>query len=55
LFLRGKPYHLAIDDNIMFHNGDTQEGPVYAALSDDKTAAWSIVIEKVWAKVLGNY
>jgi len=55
LFLRGKPYHLAIDDNIMFHNSATQEGPVYAALSDDKTAAWSIVIEKVWAKVLGNY
>jgi len=57
LFIRGKPYHLALDDNIMFWNSPASSyfAPVYAALSDDKTAAWSIVIEKVWAKVVGNY
>jgi len=56
LFIRGKPYHIALDDNIMFYNSSGYSyGPVYASLSDDKTAAWSIVIEKAWAKVLGNY
>ena len=56
LYLRGKPYHISIDDNIMFHNSSAYAyGPVYAALSDDKTAAWSIVIEKAYAKVIGNY
>ena len=56
LFIRGKPYHFALDDNIMFYNSSVYGfAPVYAALSDDKTAAWSLVIEKAWAKVLGNY
>jgi len=56
LFIRGKPYHLALDDNIMFYKSSANSfAPVYAALSDDKTAAWSIVIEKAWAKVIGNY
>jgi hypothetical protein len=30
-------------------------GAVYSGLSDDKISAWGIVIEKTWAKVLGNY
>ena len=56
LYIRGKPYHISLDDNIMFYNSSGYGfAPVYAKLSDDKTAAWSIVIEKVWAKVLGNY
>jgi len=24
LFIRGKPYHIALDDNIMFHNSEDQ-------------------------------
>jgi len=56
LFIRGKPYHFALDDSIMFYNSSAYGfAPVYAALSDDKTAAWSMVIEKAWAKVIGNY
>ena len=51
VFIRGKPYVISIDDNIMFSNGD----PVFALLSDDKTSAWGLVAEKVYAKVLGNY
>lgn len=40
----------------MFFNSSAYEyRPVYAILSDDKTAAWSMVIEKAWAKVTGNY
>ena len=29
--------------------------PVFAYLSDDGTSAWGTIIEKAWAKVLGNY
>jgi len=40
----------------MFYNSSGYGyAPVYAALSDDKTSAWGLVIEKAWAKVLGNY
>ena len=28
---------------------------VFAYLSDDGTSAWGTIIEKAWAKVLGNY
>jgi hypothetical protein len=33
----------------------TSGNPVYAKLSDDGTSAWGAIIEKAWAKVLGNY
>lgn len=29
--------------------------PVFAKLSDNGASAWGAVIEKAWAKVLGNY
>ena len=29
--------------------------PIFAKLSDDSTSAWGTIIEKAWAKVLGNY
>ena len=29
--------------------------PVFAQLSDDGTAIWGAVVEKAYAKVLGNY
>jgi len=35
----------------MFKSSD----PYFAKLSDDGTSAWGAVIEKAWAKVLGNY
>jgi hypothetical protein len=51
VFLRGKPYVLSLDDNLLF----VSSGPVFGGLSDDGTSAWGTVIEKAWAKVLGNY
>jgi len=31
LFIRGKPYHLALDDNIMFYNSSSYDyAPIYA-------------------------
>jgi hypothetical protein len=29
--------------------------PFFGKLSDDGTSTWGAVIEKAWAKVLGNY
>jgi hypothetical protein len=52
VFLRGKPYVISLDDNLMF---STSGNPVYAKLSDDGTSTWGAIIEKAWAKVLGNY
>jgi len=33
----------------------SSSNPEFAKLSDDGTSAWGAVIEKAWAKVLGNY
>ena len=52
VFIRGKPYVISLDDNLMF----TKYGSVvFAKQSDDGTSVWGAVIEKAWAKVLGNY
>ncbi len=42
---------ISLDDNLMFLSSN----PYFAKLSDDGTSAWGAVIEKAWAKVLGNY
>ena len=52
VFLRNKPYILALDDNLMFYSHGHL---VFAQLSDDEASAWGAVIEKAYAKVLGNY
>jgi hypothetical protein len=52
VFIRGKPYVLSLDDNLMF---TSYGSPIFAKLSDDSTSAWGTIIEKAWAKVLGNY
>jgi hypothetical protein len=52
LFIRGKPYVISVDDNIMFSKSGT---PVFGTLSYDGTSAWGMVARKVWAKVNGNY
>jgi hypothetical protein len=52
VFIRGKPYVLSLDDNLMF---TSYGSPIFAKLSDDSTSAWGTILEKAWAKVLGNY
>ena len=52
VFIRGKPYVITVDDNIMFNKNGS---PAFAQLSDDGASAWGLIIEKVWAKVVGNY
>jgi hypothetical protein len=44
---------ISVDDSLLYVN---QTGkPVFAQLSDDGTAIWVAVVEKAFAKVLGNY
>lgn len=40
---------------MFYSNAGYGGAPVYAQRSDDKTSAWGTVIEKAWAKIIGNY
>ena len=53
LYILGRPYVISVDDSLLYVN---QTGkPVFAQLSDDGTAIWGAVVEKAYAKVIGNY
>ena len=55
-YIRGKPYHISVDDSTMFYNSSFLDYmPYYAWTSNDKKVTWVMVIEKAWAKVIGNY
>ena len=44
---------ISVDDSLLY---DKVKGiPVFAQLSDDGKAIWGAVVEKAYAKVLGNY
>jgi len=53
LFIRGKPYVITVDDILLFDLSTTE--PVFAGLSDDGKSIWGAMIEKAYAKILGNY
>ena len=58
LFIRGKPWVLAIDDNLLFISGtDVSGNPVlkFAQPDADFKAMWAPILEKAWAKVKGAY
>lgn len=50
-YIRGKPWIVAIDDYLLFHNG----GLLFSSTSKDGNAIWGALLEKAWAKVKGNY
>ena len=61
LFMRGKPYVISVDDNMAFIN-ETYYGTDYgggglafAFLSKDNKTIWGPVLEKAFAKLIGNY
>jgi len=56
LFIRGRPYMVAIDDYIPFMEGatSTESLPVFANIGVDG-ALWGPLLEKVWAKINGTY
>jgi len=61
LFMRGKPYVISIDDNLPFYNVSLTGtefgggGPSFAFLCKDNRTIWGAVLEKAYAKLIGNY
>jgi hypothetical protein len=59
--MRGKPYVISVDDNLFFYNVSNSGtdygggGPLFAYLSKDKRTIWGAVLEKAYAKLIGNY
>jgi hypothetical protein len=53
-FIRGKPWVITIDDNLLFHKADPVS-LVFAKQSKDNNAIWAALLEKAWAKMRGNY
>jgi hypothetical protein len=56
MYIRGKPTIVVIDDYIPFMNGGTtsESMPIFANIGVDG-ALWGPLLEKVWAKINGNY
>ena len=57
-FIRGKPWVVAIDDEMLFYNGVDSAGAkmlYFTSADTTNTAMWAPLIEKAWAKIKGNY
>ena len=56
LYVRGRPFMVAIDDYVPFVKGGTsaESLPVFSNIGVDG-ALWCPLLEKVWAKINGNY
>jgi len=52
-YIKGKPTVISVDDLLLYNSQD--EKPYFAKLSDGGTSIWGAVVEKAFAKVLGNY
>ena len=57
--MRGKPYVISIDDNMAFINETYYDygggGLAFAFLSKYNKNIWGPVLEKAFAKLIGNY
>ena len=57
LYIRGKPWKVVVDDIFLFDdtaNGVDKYRLKAARLGDDRSL-WAPIVEKAWAKVIGNY
>lgn len=56
MFIRGKPYVIAIDDTLLFANSsvDGSLSLVFAGMGNNNTAFWAPLLEKAWIKITGN-
>ena len=52
MFIRGKPWVITLDDSLFFNSNGTL---VFANTTSDEKVIWPAIIEKAWAKVVGNY
>jgi hypothetical protein len=53
-YIRGKPWVVTVDDNLLFYKSAGGENLLYAKNNLD-TAMWVPVLEKAWAKAKGSY
>ena len=53
-YIRGKPWVVTIDDHLLFNTIYTTP-LVFASTSVDEQAIWGAMLEKAYAKVMGNY
>ena len=56
LYIRGKPWLIEIDDNLLVEY--TQDGWFqfkFADIDKHQKAFWPLLVEKAWAKVKGSY
>ena len=53
LYIRGKPWVIAIDNFLLFKRVNISDIPVFASQSPSGSF-WGPLLEKAWAKVLGN-
>ena len=56
VYIRGRPMVIVVDDYVPFMSGgtDTESMPIFANIGVDG-AMWGPLLEKVWAKINGNY
>ena len=58
LYIRGKPWIITIDDNMLFNGpsfAPTLKFAGYGQVDKDKAAMWGPLLEKAWAKMKGTY
>ena len=59
LFIRGRPWTIIVDDIFLFDKNDEKDkGSIYplkAAKIGDDMSLWGPILEKAWAKIMGNY
>ena len=54
-FVRGIPSYITVDDTIFYINTNEETGPTYSRTSEDFPSIWGPILEKGWAKLMGNF
>jgi hypothetical protein len=55
-FIRGKPWVVSVDDQMLFIFPNYTEPKLVFTRPDKKDhSLWAPILEKAWAKVMGNY
>jgi hypothetical protein len=54
VFVKGMPVVVTVDDYIPFENKNGIIRPIFADIGTDG-ALWGPLVEKMWAKINGNY
>ena len=54
LFIRGKPWVIAVDSFLLFKKVRISDIAIFASWSPEGSV-WAPLLEKAWAKAMGNY